>query len=116
MLQVCKKKMAGNSPNLDLVNINVHIQNLVKFYPFCSEDIEWKPNSDIHQGPQLCYKCEKNEALQSQPKSCQYYLAKFYQLVLKILSGNKILTEGQSDGIAPNFSKPGYNESNPLDL
>ena len=27
----------------------------------CSKDIEEKPNSDINQGPKLCYKFAKND-------------------------------------------------------
>ena len=42
--------MGGSNPNLDLININA----LTKFgeYPFiCSQDIEWKQNFDVYQGP-----------------------------------------------------------------
>ena len=42
--------MMGNNPKLDLVDDNVHTkfgQNL----SICSQDIEWKQNFDINQGP-----------------------------------------------------------------
>ena len=44
------RKMTGNSPKLDLVNVDVH----TKFYQIlsiCSQDIERKRNSDVNQGP-----------------------------------------------------------------
>ena len=41
-----------NKPNLDFVNINLHMLKLVKKNPSInSQDIERKQNSDIHQGP-----------------------------------------------------------------
>ena len=52
-----------NSPQLDLVNMNAYI-NLVKFsviLPICSQDIEWKRNFGVNQGPKLWYKCAKND-------------------------------------------------------
>ena len=36
-----------------------------------SQDIERKRNSNINQGPLLCCKFAKNDALQSQPRSYQ---------------------------------------------
>ena len=45
-----KLKMAGNNPNLDLVNINVYIKS-GEILSICSQDIEWKRNSDVNQGP-----------------------------------------------------------------
>ena len=44
------RKIKGNKPKLDLVNVDVHI----KFYQIlsiCSPDIERKRNSDVNQGP-----------------------------------------------------------------
>ena len=44
------RKMTGNNPKLDLVNVDVH----TKFGPvlsMCSQDIEQKQNSDVNQGP-----------------------------------------------------------------
>ena len=44
------RKMTGNNPKLDLVNVDVH----TKFGPILSirsQDIERKRNSDINQGP-----------------------------------------------------------------
>ena len=44
------QKMTGNNPKLDLVDDDVH----TKFGPIlsiCSQDIEWKRNFDINQGP-----------------------------------------------------------------
>ena len=57
-------KMIGNNPNLDLVNINEQTK-FGQILSICSQDIERKRNSernsDIHQGPQLCYNCAKND-------------------------------------------------------
>ena len=47
--------MTGNNPNLDHVNINTYIK-LRDFLSICSKDIERKQNSNINQGPYLCYK------------------------------------------------------------
>ena len=45
----------GNNPNLDLVNINAYTRFSQKLSIF-SKVIERKRNSDINQGPQLCFK------------------------------------------------------------
>ena len=50
--------MTGNNPNLDLVNINAYV-TFGQIMSIFSQDIEWKQNSDINQGPLLCYKCAK---------------------------------------------------------
>ena len=42
--------MAGNTPNLDLVNINAHLK-VGQIMSICSQDIERKQNSDISQEP-----------------------------------------------------------------
>ena len=50
--------MTRNNRNLDLVNTNAY----AKFgqLPYiCVQDIERKQNSDINQGPFLCYKFAK---------------------------------------------------------
>ena len=47
-------KMAGNNPNLDLVNMNAYIK-FGEILLICSQDIERKRNSDANQGPYLCY-------------------------------------------------------------
>ena len=39
-----------NNPNLDLANINAYMK-FVEIVSICSQDIEWKRNSDINQGP-----------------------------------------------------------------
>ena len=52
------RKLTRNNPNLDLVNINAY----AKFGPIPSirsQDMEQKRNSDISQGPRLCYKFVK---------------------------------------------------------
>ena len=54
------RKMMCNNPNLDLVNINAYTK-FCKILSFCSQDIEQKRNSDINQGPELYYKCAKND-------------------------------------------------------
>ena len=44
------RKQTGNNPNLDRVNFNADIK-FGQILSICSPDIEWKRNSDIHQGP-----------------------------------------------------------------
>ena len=43
-------KMTGNNPKQDLVNDDVHTK-FGQILSICSQDIEWKPNFDINQGP-----------------------------------------------------------------
>ena len=43
------RKMTGNNPKLDLVNVDVHTK-YGQILSICSQDIEQKPNSDINQG------------------------------------------------------------------
>ena len=42
--------MMGNNPKLELVNIDVYAK-FGQILPIPSQDIEWKQNSDINQGP-----------------------------------------------------------------
>ena len=49
-LSKVSKKMTGNNPKLDLVNIDVHT-NFGQILSNRSQDIEWKRNSDVNQGP-----------------------------------------------------------------
>ena len=44
------RKMTGNNPKLDLVNADVHTK-YGQILSIRSQDIEWKQNSDINQGP-----------------------------------------------------------------
>ena len=44
-----KKKMAGNNPKLDLVNVDVHT-NFGQLLSIHSRDIERKRNSEVNQG------------------------------------------------------------------
>ena len=44
------RKILGNNPKLDLVNVDVHTK-FGQILPICSQDIERKQNSDINQGP-----------------------------------------------------------------
>ena len=44
------RKHAGNNPKLDLVNVNMHTKS-GWILSIRSHDIEWKPNSDVNQGP-----------------------------------------------------------------
>ena len=44
------QKMTGNNPKLDLVNVDVHTK-YGQILSICSQDIEWKQNSDVNQGP-----------------------------------------------------------------
>ena len=54
------RKMMGNNPKLDLVNVDVH----TKFGRILSirfQDIERKQNSDVNQGPKLRQNFAKND-------------------------------------------------------
>ena len=44
------RKMKGNNPKLDLVNVDVHT-NFGRILSTRSQDIERKRNSDVNQGP-----------------------------------------------------------------
>ena len=44
------RKMKGNNPKLDIVNVNVHT-NFGQILSIRSQDIERKRNSDVNQGP-----------------------------------------------------------------
>ena len=44
------RKMTGNNPKLDLVNVDVHTE-FGRILSMRSQDIEWKRNSDVNQGP-----------------------------------------------------------------
>ena len=44
------RKMTGNNPKLDLVNVDVHIK-FGRILSMRSQDIERKRNSDVNQGP-----------------------------------------------------------------
>ena len=44
------RKMTGNNPKLDLVNVDVHTK-FGRILSTCSQDIERKRNSDLCQGP-----------------------------------------------------------------
>ena len=44
------RKMTGNNPKLDLVNVDVHTK-FGRILSMRSQDIEWKRNSDVNQGP-----------------------------------------------------------------
>ena len=44
------RKMTGNNPKLDLVNVDVHTK-VGQILSIRSQDIERKRNSDINQGP-----------------------------------------------------------------
>ena len=64
------RKMTGNNPKLDLVNVDVHTkfgQNL----SIRSKDIKRKRNSDVNQGLQLRQNFAKNDGQQSQARSCR---------------------------------------------
>ena len=61
------QKMTLYDPNLDLVNANVYTK-FGYILSIGSQDIERKRNSDINEGPLLCCKFVKFNALQSQPR------------------------------------------------
>ena len=44
------RKMMGNNPKLDLVNVDVHTK-FGQILSIGSQDIERKQNSDVNQGP-----------------------------------------------------------------
>ena len=44
------RKMTGNNPKIDLVNVDVHTR-FGRILSFRSQDIEQKRNSDVNQGP-----------------------------------------------------------------
>ena len=44
------RKMTGNNPKLDLVTDDVHTK-FGQILSICSQDIEWKRNSEVNQGP-----------------------------------------------------------------
>ena len=44
------RKMTVNNPKLDLDNVDVHTK-FGQILSILSQDIEWKPNSDVNQGP-----------------------------------------------------------------
>ena len=44
------RKMTGNNPKLDLVNVDMHTK-FGRILPIRSQDIERKQNSDVNQGP-----------------------------------------------------------------
>ena len=44
------RKMTGNNPKVDVVNVDVHTK-FDQILSICSRDIEQKQNSDINQGP-----------------------------------------------------------------
>ena len=44
------RKMTGNNPKLDLVNVDVHTK-FGRILSIRSQDIERKRNSDVNQGP-----------------------------------------------------------------
>ena len=59
------RKMTGNIPKKDLVNVNVHTK-FDQILTYCSLDIEGKRNSDINQVPKRRQNFAKNDRLQSQ--------------------------------------------------
>ena len=44
------RKMTGNNPNLDLVNMNAYIK-FCEILSICFQDVEPKRNSEVNQGP-----------------------------------------------------------------
>ena len=64
------RKMMGNNPKLDLVNVDVHTK-FGQILLIRSRDIERKQNSDVNQGPLLRQNFAKNDGQWSQARSCQ---------------------------------------------
>ena len=44
------RKMTGNNPKLDVVNVDVYTK-FGQILSIRSQDIEWKQNYDVNQGP-----------------------------------------------------------------
>ena len=44
------RKLTTNNPNVDLVSINSYIK-FGQILSICSQDIEWKRNFGVNQGP-----------------------------------------------------------------
>ena len=55
------RKMTGNNPNLELVNINDYLK-FGEILSICFQDIEWKRYSDINQGYHSVTNVQKNTA------------------------------------------------------
>ena len=49
-IKILQKKMTGNNPKLDLVNVDGHTKRC-QILSIGSQDIERKRNSDVNQGP-----------------------------------------------------------------
>ena len=64
------RKMTGNNPKLDLVNVNVHIK-FGQILSIGSQDIERKQNYGVNQGLLLRQNFVKNDGQQSQGTCCQ---------------------------------------------
>ena len=54
------RKITGNDPKLDLVNVDVHTKS-GQILSFRSQDIERKRNSEVNQGPLLLKNFAKND-------------------------------------------------------
>ena len=64
------RKMTGNNPKLDLVNVDVRTK-FGRILSIRSRLIERKRNSDVNQGPLLRQNFAKNDGQQSQARSCR---------------------------------------------
>ena len=88
--------MTGNNPKLDLVNINAHTK-FGLILSISSQDIERKQNSTsravTYVRKMMCY----NPNLDLVNINAYKSLVKFYPCVLKILSGNQIMTDRMTD-------------------
>ena len=54
------RKITGNDPKLDLVNVDVHTKS-GQILSIRSQDIERKRNSEVNQGPLLLQSFAKND-------------------------------------------------------
>ena len=89
--------MMCNNPKLDHVNINAYIQNLVKFYQLILKILSGNEILTSIKGYNSCSNLPK--MMCNNPKldhvNINAYIqnfVKFYQFVVKILSGNENLT------------------------
>ena len=92
LLQMCKK--TGNNSNLDLVNINAYIK-FGDFLSTCSQNIERKRNFGFIKGHYSGTNVRKmtcnNHKLDLAIINAYIKFGEILSIVLKILSGNKIL-------------------------
>ena len=90
------RKMTVYNPNIDHVSINVYTQfSQILFFKV----LRGNKSPTSFKGRNSCDEFAKNDALQFKPRSYLQNLVTLCPLVLKILSGNTNITEGQDGRI-----------------